>query len=65
MHISPKARAEEVLFLSRKASFFIRTNERFFIRGEEKRVVENGKGKRQGEKARLRELKEANFRAQG
>jgi hypothetical protein len=55
MHISPKARAEEVLFLSRKASFFIRTNERFFIRGEEKRVVENGKGKRQGEKARLRE----------
>jgi hypothetical protein len=50
-------------FLSRKASFFIRTNDFSF---EKKRVVENGKGKRQGEKVRWRETKrKANFRAQG
>ena len=53
MHISPKARAGEVLFCQEKLHFLYERMIDFSF--EKKRVVEKEKEKDKGEKARLRE----------
>tara|TARA_B000000565_G_scaffold237297_1_gene199417 strand:+ start:153 stop:335 length:183 start_codon:yes stop_codon:yes gene_type:complete len=60
MHISPKARAGEVLFCQEKLHFLYERMIDFSF--EKKRVVENGKGKRQGREGEMeRDKKKSKF----